>query len=180
MKHAQPILKLGRLSPGDIVAVPLPNGRFAHGRIYRNAIGIFKGLSEHIRPVEDFVGAKPKRFFYYLSLPGSGRYRRNWRFVGRIPFPQGEDTYAPPMHARDDFGLSGTEIYHRGRFKRATDAEVRGLQIYTIYSPPALERYLAGERRDPYRTLRARLKVARKKAGGKLPGDGALAGWSAG
>jgi len=180
MKHGQPILKLGSLSLGDIVAIPLPNGQVAHGRIHRNAIGIYQGWSDGLGSVEDFCEAQPKRFFYHMSMPGSGRYQKNWRFIGNIPFAPGADTDAPPMHARDDFGLSGTRIYHKGTFRRATEDEVRGLQIYKIYSPPSLERYLAGERRDPYRKLRTRLGAARKKAGGKLPYDGALAGLSTG
>ena len=84
------------------------------------------------------------------------------------------------MHARDDFGLSGTRIHHKGFFRRASEDEVRGLQIYKIYSPPALERYLAGERVDPYRKIHTRWEAARKKAGGKLHYDGALAGLSTG
>jgi hypothetical protein len=180
MKHGQPILKLGSLSLGDIVAIPLPNGQFAHGRIHRNAIGIYEGLSDELGSVEDFLEIKPKRFFYYMSMPGSGRYQKNWRFIGHVPFAPDADTEAPPMHARDDFGLSGTRIYHKGSFRRATEDEVRGLQIYKIYSPPALERYLAGERRDAYKKLRTRLQAARKKAGGKLPYDGSLAGLSTG
>jgi hypothetical protein len=178
MKHGQPILKLGSLRLGDIVAIPLPNGQFAHGRIYRNALGVYQGFSDGLRTVEDFFEVRPKRFFYFMSMPGSGRYQKNWRFIGHVPFPPNADDFAPPMHARDDFGLSGTRIYHRGCFRRATEDEVRGLQVYTIYSPPALEKYLAGERRDPYRKLRTRLEAARKKAGGKLPDDGALAGLS--
>jgi len=180
MNHGQPILKLGSLSLGDIVAIPLPNGQLAHGRIYRNAVGIYEGLSDGLGTAEDFREARPKRFFYFMSMPGSGRYQKSWRFIGHVPFAPDADTDAPPMHARDDVGLSGTRIYHKGCFRKATVDEVRGLQIYTIYSPPALERYLAGERRDSYRKLRTRLEAARKKAGGKLPYDGALAGLSTG
>jgi hypothetical protein len=180
MKHAQTISKLGSLSLGDVVGVPMPNGQFAYGRVYRSALGIYEGVSDVLKAAEDFLSTKPKRFFYYMSMPGSGRYQKNWRFIGHIPFAPDDDTHAPPMHARDDFGLSGTRIYHRGTFRRATEDEVRGLQIYKIYSPPALERYLAGERDDPYRKVRTRLEAARKKAGGKLPYDGALAGLSTG
>jgi hypothetical protein len=180
MKYAQTIHRLGNLSLGDVIAIPLPDGKFAHGRIYRNVIGIYEGLSERLLRSEDFAGHPPKRFFYYTSLPGRGCYQKNWVFIGHIPFAEGEDIFAPPMQARDDFGLSGTRIYHRGRFSRATKEDVRGLQIYRTYSPPALERYLAGERTDPYRKLRTRLAVARKKAGGKLPNDGVLAGLSIG
>jgi hypothetical protein len=178
MKYAQLILKLGNLSLGDVVAVPLANSQFAHGRVYRGTLGIYEGMSDDLKTAEDFRNAKPKRFFYYISMPGSGRYQKNWRFIGHIPFAPEDDTYPPPMHARDDFGLSGTRIYHRGGFRKATRDEVRGLQIFTIYSPPALERYLAGERHDPYRKLRKRLEAARKKAGGRLPYDGALASLS--
>jgi hypothetical protein len=128
--------------------------------------------------VEEFCSAKPRRFFYYMSMPRSGRYQKDWRFIGHIPFVAGDDTHAPPMHARDDFGLSGTRIYHRGAFYKATEEQVRGLQIYTIYSPPALRSYLEGERCDPYRKLRTRLERARKDAGGSLPDDGVLAGLS--
>jgi hypothetical protein len=117
MKFAQPILKLGSLSPGDVVAVPLPNGQFAHGRIYRNAIGIYQGLCDGLRPVEGFKDARPKRFFCYMSMHGGGRYLKDWRFIGNVPFTLEEDTYAPPMHVRDNFGLSGTRIYHRGTFR---------------------------------------------------------------
>ena len=162
---------------GDIVAVPLANGRFAHGRIYRHVIGVYEGLSDGLKAMEDFCGATPKRFFYYMSMPGN-RYQKDWKFIGHIPIAADEDTDAPPMHARDDFGLSGTRIYHRGAFYKATEEEVRGLQIYKIYSPPALRSYLEGERRDPYRKLRTRLEKARTKAGGSLPEDGALAGLS--
>jgi hypothetical protein len=177
MKHGQTVLKLGCLSPGDVVAIPLPNGRFAHGRIYQDSIGVYQGLSAGLKAIEDFHSAKPKRFFRYISM---GRYQKDWRFVGHVPFGPDADRHAPPMHARDDFGLSGTRIYHKGSFRRATKEEVRGLQIFKIYSPPALARYLAGERRDPYRKLRTRLAKARKAAGGRLPGDGVLAGLSTG
>jgi len=180
MKQAQLILKLGSLSLGDVVAIPLPNGKVAHGRIYRKAIGIYQGLSDGLKPLENFRDAKPRRFFYYMSLPGTGRYGKDWRFVGHIPFSPDEDTQAPPMHARDDFTLSGTRIYHKGFFRRASEDEIQGLQIFRIYSPPALGRLLAGEKRDPYRKLRAGLEGARKKAGGKLANDGALAGLSTG
>lgn len=177
MNHGQTILKLGSLSLGDIVAVPLKSGQFAHGRIYRGAIGVYEGLCDGLRALEDFRGARPRRFFYYMSMPGN-RYQKNWKFIGHIPFEPDEDTYALPMHARDDWGLSGTRIYHRGAFYRATEEQVRGLQIYTIYSPPGLERHLAGERDNSDRKLRRKLEKARKEAGGKLPDDGILAGLS--
>src|SRR3954466_9335989 len=161
MKHGQPILKLGSLSLGDVVAVPLPDGKVAHGRIYRSTIGIYEGVSDTSKPLENFRDARPKRFFYYVSMVGTGRYQKNWKFIGHIPFAPDEDTYAPPMHARDNFGLSGTRIYHRSAFRKATTDEVRGLQIFRIFSPPSLERYLAGERRDLYRKLRTGIERAR-------------------
>jgi hypothetical protein len=178
MKHGQPILRLGSLSVGDILAIPVGRSQFAHGRIYQDTIGIYEGLSDGLKAEEEFRSTKPKRFFYYMSMPGTGRYQKNWKFIGHVSFAADEDRHAPPMHARDDFGLSGTRIYHRGAFYRATEDEVRGLQIFKIYSPPKLERYLAGERQDPYRKLRRRLDKAREAAGGRLPNDGALAGLS--
>jgi hypothetical protein len=109
---------------GDILAIPLPNGTYAFGRLYKEYIlAIYKGRSRNINDVPDngeydfFVGV-------YADLLTDGQ----WLVVGNTPFDNDDDAWGPPSYIKDT--LDGTfSIYDHGEIRPATEQECKGLEI---------------------------------------------------
>lgn len=154
----KPLKSMGSLKLGDVVAIPLGDGRFSFGRIYHGAVGIYSGTSAEFPILSALARRRPRRFFYYAMLPGS-RGHFDWLFVGRLPFVSGEDSDAPPMSASDPIFHPGRHrLYHKGFYRDVTEAETCGLQHYTIHAPQSIREALLGNRKDPWRKAKDKAK----------------------
>ena len=105
--------------PGDVIAIPLDGGRYAFGRVLKDAsIGVYRYLA---KSPDDLPPPHPDYLFVveaYRHLLTSGE----WPVVARRPLQSGEDAWPPPYVVRDP--ISGKcSIYHKGEMHPASPAE---------------------------------------------------------
>lgn len=76
---------------GDVIEVPLPRGRFACGRIYRDAsVGFYR--TRTTVPTTPPIGSRDFTFFVGVE----DRAIEQVRVVGSDPFDPSEDDWPPP------------------------------------------------------------------------------------
>lgn len=114
---------------GDVFEIPLPDGRFAYGRIYRDAsIGIYREVSE--KPKSPRIGSRD--FLFTVGMYSDVPSINNWPKVGKDPFPTTESEWPPPMFVRDV--ISGSyQIYHKGTFRDADPGEASDLEEAAVW-----------------------------------------------
>ncbi len=121
---------------GDIVQIPLPNGLFAAGRLYKEAsIAISAKLFQ--QPVS-LTDVKPTSVAFVTACFDTAITDGSWPIIGRIPFDNDEDAWAPPRYVEDIIKAGTYRIYHKGQMRAATSAEVRGLEKAEMYKPDQL------------------------------------------
>ena len=128
MSHESSIITL-TMKVGDVFQIPLPDGRFAYGRIYRDAsVGIYRKVSE--KPNNPPLGSRD--FLFIVGMYRDVPYSNNWPNVGKDPFPTIESEWPPPMFVKDV--ISGSyQIYHRGTFRDADRSEVSDLEEAAVW-----------------------------------------------
>jgi hypothetical protein len=96
---------------GDVVEVVLPRGRYAYGRVYRDAtIGFYRArTTEAGRPP---IGSRDFAFFVGVD----DQAFKKLRVVGADVFAHGEEDWPPPASIRDPI-TGDYSIYHRGAIK---------------------------------------------------------------
>ena len=102
-----------RIKTGDVLAIPLADGRFAFCRVLEDAsIGVY-------RYIADSLDAPPPVDTDYLFAVGVYRdvlTSGQWPFVARVPFKNKEEAWPPPYVVRDP--ITGKEsIYHKGKVR---------------------------------------------------------------
>lgn len=116
---------------GDVVAIPLPNGRFAYAKVYRDAgLGVYDLVSGHILPVEDVVGCEVVFVdgCFFTSIENG-----EWKIIGNDPFEFEEDAWPPPHYIEDVIIPSKYRIYHKGDMRPASAEEVKGLDRAVVH-----------------------------------------------
>lgn len=113
---------------GDVYAIPLPNGKFAYGRVYKDAcIAIYKHIGETMKdtPItEDYVFTVG----IYKDILQSGQ----WTIVESKPFISDEEAWPPAMYTVDT--ISGKySIYHKGQFRDSNMIECEGLEEAAVW-----------------------------------------------
>jgi Immunity protein 26 len=118
-----------RLRAGDVFQIPLPDGRYAYGRLYDDAsVGIYRLITES--PLHPPIGSRDFLFTVglYRDILENGR----WEIIGRDPFAPDESRWPPPYFVRDL--ISGQyQIYHRGLFRPAEFGDIEGLEEAAVY-----------------------------------------------
>lgn len=125
---------------GTVIAIPLPNGQFAYGRLFKDPwLGIYECLSTSIEPVDE-VAKFPISFFNAINDRAikSGL----WPIIGEKPFLAADDAWPPPqatMYSRETnrWIMGGIpRVSFRDETLIATLDEVRGLDIATANPQP--------------------------------------------
>lgn len=104
-------------SLGAVCQISLPDGRYAYGRIFKDAsIAIYRTVT--LRPKSPPIGEREYRFVVgiYDDVPGSARCP----IVGQDAFAVNEDPWPPPCKVVDPI-TGALRIYHRGEMRPATD-----------------------------------------------------------
>ncbi len=127
---------------GAVVQIPLHNGKFAYGRLYKDAsIGIYERLSDV--PGKPPIGSRDFRFNVgvYKDVLDSGKCA----VVGEDPFSVDEDSWPPPHCIVDP--ISGEySIYHHGEIRPALPEECQGLEIAAVWElEHIIDRIMHGE-----------------------------------
>jgi hypothetical protein len=119
----------GNRRPGAVCQFALGGGRFAYGRLYRDAsVAICATVTPE--PGRPPIGARDFLFTVgiYEDVPGSSECP----IVGLDPFAPGEHEWPPPHKIVDP--ISGaSRIYHRGEIRPATEPETRDLETAAVW-----------------------------------------------
>lgn len=93
---------------GEIVAIPLPDGRFGYGRMYRDLnIGIYQSVSESLLDAAQVRAFSITRIVFFDPDLGTSP---PWSVIGSHPFTDQEDAWGPPR--RHSYW-----VYHKGTLR---------------------------------------------------------------
>ncbi len=113
--------------PGDVVEVPLPRGRFAYGRVYRDAsVGFYR--TRTAEPGQPPIGSRD--FVFVVGV--YDRELQTLRVVGLDPFASAEDEWPPPTSIRDVI-TGGYSIYQHGTIRPSTAREAAHLEPAAVW-----------------------------------------------
>jgi len=127
-------------SPGSVIQVPLPDGRFAYGRVYRDATVCFYRYAARL-PGEPPIGLRD--FAFCVGVYDD--VAAGWEVVGVDGFSPGEDNGWPPASGVKDPISGSWRVYHRGVMRAATEDEARGLEPAAVWDEHHLLPRLAEE-----------------------------------
>ena len=120
--------KRKRKKIGDVYAIPLPNKKYAFGRVFNDAgFGVYEHIGESI---ED--APKSENYQFIVGVYDHALKSGEWTVVENRPFDDEDATYPPPMCIIDS--ISGEySIYHKGEIRNATKSECEGLEIAAVW-----------------------------------------------
>lgn len=118
-----------RLKFGDVFEIPLPDGRYAYGRIYDDAgVGIYRQISSQAGNPP--IGSRDFRF--HVGMYDQPIKKGQFKIVGYDPFSEDESSWPPPSCIIDP--ISGAySIYHMGEIRKATKEECEGLEETAVW-----------------------------------------------
>ncbi len=121
--------KRKRIKLGDVYAIPLPNGMYAFGRIFKDAgIGIYKHIGESIDDIP-----KDEKYQFTVGVYEFVLKSGDWSVVENRPFNNEDEAFPPPFCIIDS--ISGDySIYHKGEIRSATKLECKGLEVAAVWS----------------------------------------------
>ena len=117
-------------NPGTVIEIALPNGRFAYGRVYRDAsLAIYRATSDE--PGQPPLGTRDYRFL--VGADQDVFQASAVRIVGRDDFEGGEDGWPPAMRVRDPINGS-YRIYERGEMRQSSVDDAAHLEPAAVWS----------------------------------------------
>jgi hypothetical protein len=126
---------------GDVVAIPLPDGRRAFARIYRShELGVFPQLSNQVPSMDEF---KRQEVAFFVAGTDQAIKSGDWPVVATWPFASSNDAWAPPKatwYLRDlkQWTTGSPKITHRDEVVPASEEQVIGLDIASFCQTPDL------------------------------------------
>jgi hypothetical protein len=126
---------------GDVIQLALPTGRYAYGRVLRDASVAFYRESTDA-PRKPPIGSRDFQFVVgvYEDVPGS----EACPVVGYDPSRDDEDDWPPPYQVADPI-TGALRLYHKGQARPATHDECEGLEPAAIWDLHHLLERLSGE-----------------------------------
>jgi hypothetical protein len=143
---------------GAIVAVPLPGGRFAYAKVHQDLdLGVYDFVSKGMVPLADVLKHK---FAFFQGCTDEAIKSGEWPIIGDEAFPDEESAWGPPKAVVFPPGAplesADIKISHKDVLRRATAAEVKGLDFATfaqeseLLIPILVDRLVRGKH-DEYR-----------------------------
>lgn len=122
------INKRRRRKVGDVYAIPLPNGKFAFGRAFRDAgIGIYHHIGKDINDLP-----QEEEYQFIVGIYESALKSGSWPFVENRPFKSEDEEWPPPSCIKDS--LSGNfEIYYKGEIRKGTKEDCGAMEIAAVW-----------------------------------------------
>ncbi len=124
--------KKHEIKVGDVFQISLPNGKYAYGRVYKDAsVGIYRQVTDE--PRQPPIGSRD--FLFYVGLYQDVLKSGKWPIIGHDKFENSESAWPPPYCIKDI--LSGEyEIYHKGAIKKSTAEDCRDLEEAAVWDSP--------------------------------------------
>ena len=108
--------------PGVVVQIPLPDGRYAYGRVYRDATVCFYRQSSR-SPGQPPIGSTD--FAFCVGVYDA--VLNQWERVGSAPFESDDAAWPPPTAILDPI-TKAWSIYEGGEIRPAEAAEAEPLE----------------------------------------------------
>jgi hypothetical protein len=114
---------------GDVIQIPLPNGMYAYGCIFKDTgLGIYKEISGSSN-----TPPKAEEYRYVIGFNRGAVESGEWPIVDHRPFPDEESAWPPPTYIKDV--ISGKyEIYHKGQIYPSTEKRCKGLERTAVWN----------------------------------------------
>jgi len=139
MAKSKETSKKQKYKVGQIVAIPLPDKRFAYGKVFNDLdVGVHDFLSDDVVPVERVV---KKNILFYSVVTDRAIKNGAFTVIGEQPFPDEESAWAPAMAAGifpEDQSVGMLHIAHKGNFLPATPDQAAGMDIRVFCQEPEL------------------------------------------
>lgn len=117
-----------RLKLGDIYEIPLPNGKNAYGRLYKETtLGIYINQCNSINEL-----TKEEDYLFFVAVYKDLLQDGEWKVVGNRKFKNDEDAWAPPRCMVDAITKVGSIIY-RGIVSECTYDECKDLELAAVW-----------------------------------------------
>ncbi len=165
--------------PGDLVCIPLPEGRMAFGRVLNDgAFGVYDVVSDHQEDPEEL---RHHPYIFRIVLSNSAISSWRWSVVRHLDFDAAEAQEADvAFQVTDVLNAAHHQISFRGEMRPATAEEWAGLEPLEVYEAEHVEERILHElltppeARTPWRSstedMFALIKAAQEhKAGLQTP-----------
>ena len=118
---------------GDLYAIKLPDGKYAFGRVMKDA-----GLAIY-KKIEDSTDSLPsaEEYMFIISVFDYVFKEKEWSYIKNIPF-QNEDESWPPKRSVYDVISNSYSIYFKGEFCPSTEEECMDLEIGKVWDSNTL------------------------------------------
>jgi hypothetical protein len=124
--------------PGDIVAIPLPEGGYAFGKLFKgDNIGIYGFISESILPLDEVT---KHGILFFSGVDNKAITSGGWPVIGNQPFQHEAESWPPPTFAQDLVDRSRFRVTDQGNIKEAKPYEIAGLENTIVRTPELLVR----------------------------------------
>lgn len=115
----------------DIIAIPLFGGRFAFARIYnRRTLGIYSLIADSQQVIPIFTDLAVAFHVKCVTTPIENG---QWPIVGHLKFSNRSEAVPPPQYVQDIIDPTQFRIEYKGRMRKATSAEVKGIDVWAMY-----------------------------------------------
>lgn len=117
-----------KLKLGDIYKIPLPDGTYAFGRLFKEfTLAIYKG-----RYKNDLEMPETEDYEFYVGVYKDLLQDGEWEIVGSRPFEDEEEAWSPPQCIMDVIS-GGYEIYVKGKIFPSTEEECKDLEVASAW-----------------------------------------------
>jgi hypothetical protein len=125
---------------GSIIAVPLPDGRFAYAKVHNDFdFGVYDFVSKEIAPVAEVLKHK---IAFFQAATDEAIKSGDWPVLGEEPFPDEQSAWGPPRAVVFPPGApletATLKIRHKDVLGGATPAQVKGLDLDSFAQWPQL------------------------------------------
>lgn len=121
---------------GDVFEIPLPDGKVAYCRLYKDVcVGVFNLISANSELLATVRGNEIAFFshvFTHAMKDGS------WKKIGNIPFSSEDEAWPPPQYRQDIINKTSFTICHKGECWPATEKQVQGMERELMRKPGQL------------------------------------------
>ena len=129
-----------KYKPGLIVAIPLPDGRYAFAKLFKDFdLGVYSLVSDKIETVENIV---KHDLTFFQAATDSAIKSGEWPIVGEELFSDEDSSWGPPRAAgilpQDEMGYLDPQLSYKGSERPAKLRELIGLDIESFCQRPEL------------------------------------------
>lgn len=117
-----------RIKLGDIYEIPLPDGKKAYGRLYKECtLAIYKGRYNDVSEL-----SQKEEYESYIAVYKELLQDREWPIVANRNFASEEDAWPPPKVMVDAITKKGS-LYYKGVISSCMYEECKDLEVVAVW-----------------------------------------------